>query len=788
MLGIFIFPVKIKAFMAKQWWAVLLLLLVTTVHVIVITVQAEPLPPAQAEPPSPSVARLWNEALLEAIRSDFARPTVHARNLFHTSIVAYDIWAVLDEEAETYFLGKTVADFHCPFDGFSPSSSSIEETRREAISYASYRLLTHRFRRSPGAGRSLAQFDSLMNALGYDPSFSGTDYSTGRPAALGNYLAKRLIDFGLQDGSNEQNDYAGTFYRPVNDPLAPALPGNPYISDPNRWQPLTLDVFMDQSGNVLPGATPDFVGAEWGRLPGFALEFSDLDINERDGNSYWVYHDPGPPPLLDIPGASESSASAAVGASATASQELYQWNFALVSAWSSHLDPSDGVMWDISPASMGNVGDLPSTPQEYYSFYNVAGPVRTAADASRGSEVANHALGPGHALNPHTGTPYEPQVVPRGDYTRVLAEFWADGPDSETPPGHWYTILNGVNDHPLLEKRFKGSGHLVDNLEWDVKAYFTLGGALHDAAIAAWGLKGWYDYVRPVSAIRYMAGLGQSSDPNLPSYHPAGIPLSDGTIELVREGDPLTEIYEGNIGKIKVRAWRGPNQVDDPETDRAGTGWILADNWWPYQRPTFVTPPFAGYVSGHSTFSRAAAVVLTLFTGDAYFPGGMGEFTAERNKFLVFEEGPSQDIILQWATYRDASDQTSLSRIWGGIHPPADDIPGRRIGERVGQDAFRKAEQYFRGEAADVENPQPLVHAYPNPLAGNSSLTIEFPRPVRDVRLELYNIVGQRLRTDRMETIDNHLTFDTAGLASGFYLLRLSGPGWEYTHKMTIVD
>ncbi len=53
---------------------------------------------------------------------------------------------------------------------------------------------------------------------------------------------------------------------------------------------------------------------------------------------------------------------------------------------------------------------------------------------------------------------------------------------------------------------------------------------------------------------------------------------------------------------------------------------------------------------------------------------------------------------LQWATYRDASDQTSLSRIWGGIHPPADDIPGRVIGEKIGIAAFHLAERYFSGQ------------------------------------------------------------------------------------------
>jgi hypothetical protein len=131
--------------------------------------------------------------------------------------------------------------------------------------------------------------------------------------------------------------------------------------------------------------------------------------------------------------------------------------------------------------------------------------------------------------------------------------------------------------------------------------------------------------------------------------------------------------------------------------DFAGVGWILAENWWPYQRPTFVTPPFSGYISGHSTYSRTAAELLTLFTGDAYFPGGMSEFPAPQNEFLVFEEGPSVDITLEWAKYIDASDQCSLSRLWGGIHPPADDIVGRRIGMELGPEAFAHARDYFNG-------------------------------------------------------------------------------------------
>ncbi len=88
---------------------------------------------------------------------------------------------------------------------------------------------------------------------------------------------------------------------------------------------------------------------------------------------------------------------------------------------------------------------------------------------------------------------------------------------------------------------------------------------------------------------------------------------------------------------------------------------------------------------------------MSLLTGSPYFPGGMGEFEAPMNEFLVFEDGPSMDITLQWATYADASDQTSLSRIWGGIHPPADDLPGRYMGIVIGPEAFTEARRYFLG-------------------------------------------------------------------------------------------
>lgn len=613
-----------------------------------------------------SVARQWNETLINAIRKDLARPPVQARNLFHSSVVMYDSWALFDSEAQTYLLGKTVDNFTCPFDTF-PAPTDKKAAAEEAMSFAMFRLLSERYKTSPNAASSLNSFKNLMNYLGYNYNDTSTNYQTGSAASLGNYIGKCMIDYGHSDGSNDLNNYANQYYQTVNPPLVMANPGNPDIVDPNRWQPLKINGAVDQNGNPIP-STQNSLSPEWGNVKPFALTPAQLTIHNKNGHDYLVYHDPGPFTEIDT----------ANGGIAT---DEYKWNFALVNAWASHHDPKDGVNIDISPASLGNVKSLPKDIFEYHDFYNY----KNGGDN-----------GKGRAINPKTGQPYAPQVIPRGDFTRVLSQFWADGPTSETPPGHWYTILNYVSEQPGFQKRFEGKGPILDDLEWDVKTYFALGGAEHDAAITAWGMKGWYDGVRPVSALRYMADQGQSSDPLLPSYNKNGIPLDSGLVELVYAGDTLAGPNNENVGKIKFYTWRGPSYITNPVLQYAGVGWILAENWWPYQRKTFVTPPFAGYISGHSTYSRAAAEMLTALTGDEYFPGGMGEFHVAANSgFLVIEKGPSVDVTLQWATYRDASDQCSLSRIWGGIHPPMDDIPGRKAGIEISKDAFNLAKSYF---------------------------------------------------------------------------------------------
>ncbi|MFC6979692.1 hypothetical protein [Microbulbifer taiwanensis] len=307
--------------------------------------------------PAHSAARNWNEALLAAIRVDYARPTVHARNLFHSSALMYDAWAVYSDTADTYFLGNRVHGYDCALSetqkqALRDSAADIDAARAEAISYGMYWLLRHRFADSPGAAVSRLRFNNMADAQGVDRDFDSRDLSSGSAAALGNYLANCVIEYGLQDGANEADGYANSHYQPLNQPLNPAQPGTPGMADPDRWQPLELDIFVDQAGNETN--TPPFLGAEWGRVVPFALTEGDRSVYERDGQTYHVYHDPGAPALLQGDGALPDE---------------YRWGHTLVALWSSHLDPGDGVMIDISPASVGNTTALPLDLPGLRDFY-----------------------------------------------------------------------------------------------------------------------------------------------------------------------------------------------------------------------------------------------------------------------------------------------------------------------------------------------------------------------------------------------------------------------------------
>ena len=111
-----------------------------------------------------SVAREWNEQLLEAIRKDFARPTVHARNLFHASVLMYDAWAIFNNAAKPVFLGTTFGGYYTDY---TPIAMPIDknEASKEIMSYAVFRLLMHRFENSPNAMETLASLETFFSSL-----------------------------------------------------------------------------------------------------------------------------------------------------------------------------------------------------------------------------------------------------------------------------------------------------------------------------------------------------------------------------------------------------------------------------------------------------------------------------------------------------------------------------------------------------------------------------------------------------------------------------------------------
>jgi hypothetical protein len=583
---------------------------------------------AVANHPEWSVARRWDEAVLDAIRRALPNPPVHARNLFHTSIAMWDAWATYDPKAS----GDLFTEKH--------TASDVAAARNEAISYAAYRVLSARYIKAVGGSESLSEFDDVMDSLCYPITTTTTDGDSA--AAVGNRIAAAVLAYGKTDGSNEANGYAAADYKPVNPPLVVNKTGTTMV-DPNRWQPLQLEHMISQNGIPIVNGVQQSIGPHWGHVTGFALPAA---------GDAGTPIDPGPPPMLG---------------GDSASDQAYKDQAVEVIRDSSLLDPAVDATIDVSPAARGG-----------------------------NSLGAND--GAGHATNPATGQPYTPDPVNQGDFYRVMTEFWADGPKSETPPGHWNVLANLVSDELSPNLRIGGAGPTVDRLEWDTKMYLALNGAVHDAAIAAWGLKGHYDSVRPISMIRYMGGLGQSSDPTGPAYNREGLPLVPGLIEVVTKESSAPgqrhAALAGSVGKIAIKAWGGIPA--DPKTQTTGAVWMLAGDWTPYQLPTFVTPSFQGFASGHSTFSRAAAEVLTGFTGSEYFPGGISGYTIKAGS-LKNEHGPTTDVRLEWATYFDAADQAGQSRLFGGIHIQADDFNGRVIGAQCGKEALALAERYYAG-------------------------------------------------------------------------------------------
>jgi hypothetical protein len=220
------------------------------------------------------------------------------------------------------------------------------------------------------------------------------------------------------------------------------------------------------------------------------------------------------------------------------------------------------------------------------------------------------------------------------DAQKTIVEYWADGPGTGLPPGHWALFAQWVS-------RRDSNG--IDD---DAKMFFAVTNAMFDASIAVWDCKRAFDYVRPITAVRFLMA-GQ-----------------------------------------QILAWGGPFR---------GTQLTRGEQWQPYQTGAVPTPAFPEFSSGHSAFSAAAAEVLRSFTGSDAF-GDSATVTAG-SSFVEPRAVPATDIKLSWATFSVAADQAGMSRRYGGIHFKEGDLQSRAMGRRVGAQAWAKAQAYFDGAA-----------------------------------------------------------------------------------------
>ncbi len=247
----------------------------------------------------------------------------------------------------------------------------------------------------------------------------------------------------------------------------------------------------------------------------------------------------------------------------------------------------------------------------------------------------------------------------RSGNRKAIVEFWADGPFSYLPPGHFGELAHFVVQRDRM------------SLDQTVKLFLVLHNASFDAGIVIWHLKYVHDYVRPITAVRH--------------------------------------VMRGRT----VLAWGGP---DTPWDDRphpvTGQPWgynreLPGEEWLPYN-PTNnpnhpLTPAFPEYVSGHSGFSAASAQALKMVTGSSRFgyEATYDPFAAAWKPTLV--EAPELIGVHRWRypSFVSAANQAGWSRRYGGIHFEDGDVVARSLGKRIGRRTWEKARYYFEGGDAN---------------------------------------------------------------------------------------
>jgi hypothetical protein len=234
---------------------------------------------------------------------------------------------------------------------------------------------------------------------------------------------------------------------------------------------------------------------------------------------------------------------------------------------------------------------------------------------------------------------------------KAIVEFMRDGPRSTGQSGHWLRFAQAVSNRDR------------NDLDRDVQLFFAVANVAFDAFIAAWDSKRHYDSSRPWTLVRHL--------------------------------------YAGQT----LKGWAGPGR---------GVTDVPAEAWHPYSPSTFVTPPFPGYVSGHSCVSGACAELLKLFTGsdrcglveerhagDLTEPGfsclEMQQLDGRPLAEILGDAHASCDIALQLPTFSATAEMAGISRVMGGYHIQADNLAGLELGRRVAGEAWAKLLRHYGG-------------------------------------------------------------------------------------------
>ena len=525
----------------------------------------------------------WNAAALAEVRVSKALrngPPIVARALAIAHTCMYDAWAAYDDIA----VGTT----DTAGSRRRPAEERSDENKAKAISFAAYRCLGNLYPDGslpPPLAQPSVRLNAMLLSRGYgldetcntDDQCRAADPSTA--AGIGNIAAQAVIDARRHDGSNQYGDLT-----PAPCPVLTPWP-----------MPCAATVYGQTSANPdRTGAYSDYVADGYtpyvpaNPLMGYCNPL--VDVCERQDiadPNHWQ-------PLIFSNG--QACLDSGLGTEETcpgiqifvASHWERVTPFALTSA-----SQFDDVLTIPSPDFLRNSGQYQNDVNDMIQF--------------------------SRSLNTQR---------------KLIVEYWADGPSSELPPGHWGVFAQFVSQR---------DNHTIDQ---DARMFFAMHNASFDAGIVAWHIKRMYDGVRPITAIRF-AKQGQT-----------------------------------------IYAWGGPGRPVEH---------IPGEKWSPYNPGTNLTPPFPGYFSGHSVFSRSSATVLSLFTGDDYF----GFSTVLPANFGRVEPGiPPVPTTFSYATFSDAANEAGLSRLYGGIHFVDDNTTAQQVGYLIGVQAWSKALTYFNGTAS----------------------------------------------------------------------------------------